>query len=53
MHICHCILVPLQDVAGLAQGVLQVLGDETLRTRLALAARHTALRFTPEDIADR
>mmetsp|Transcript_6975 Transcript_6975/g.20372 ORF Transcript_6975/g.20372 Transcript_6975/m.20372 type:complete len:726 (+) Transcript_6975:386-2563(+) len=52
-HAHNCLLADPGDVAGLAQGVLQVLGDETLRTRLALAARHTALRFTPEDIADR
>ncbi len=45
--------VAAQDVGGLAQAVLRVLSDETLRTQLALAARHTALGFTPEDIADR
>ena len=43
----------LQDVLGLAQALLRVLTDEKLRARLALAARHTALRYTPEAIADR
>lgn len=43
----------LQDVLGLAQAMLWVLTDEKLRARLALAARHTALRYTPEAIADR
>ncbi len=38
---------------GLAQAMLRVLTDEKLRARLALAARHTALRYTPEAIADR
>jgi hypothetical protein len=42
-----------QDVLGLAQSLLRVLTDEKLRARLALAARHTALRYTPEAIADR
>jgi glycosyltransferase involved in cell wall biosynthesis len=40
-------------VLGLAQALLRVLTDEKLRARLALAARHTALRYTPEAIADR
>ena len=43
----------VQDIVGLAQALLTVLTDEKMRARLALAARHTALRFTPEAITDR
>jgi glycosyltransferase involved in cell wall biosynthesis len=52
-HAQNCLLADTQDVLGLAQALLRVLTDEKLRARLALAARHTALRFTPEAITDR
>ncbi len=42
-----------QDAPGLARLLLAVLLDARLRARLGAAARETALRFSPDIIADR
>ena len=42
-----------KDAPGLARLLLALLLDNRLRTRLAAAARETALRFSPDVIADR
>lgn len=43
----------LQDVEHLARLLLTVLVEDSLRQRLTIAARATALQFTPSVIADR
>lgn len=42
-----------KDAPGLARLLLALLLDNRLRARLAAAARETALRFSPDVIADR
>ena len=43
----------MQDVVGLARALCAVLIDDPLRKHLQVAARATALRFTPQAIVDR
>lgn len=51
-HNVDCLLAPYGDTAELAQHVLSVLEDETLRARLGAAARQTALEYSPERVAE-
>ena len=47
------LLLMVQDVEHLARLLLTVLVEDSLRQRLAIAARATALQFAPSIIADR
>jgi glycosyltransferase involved in cell wall biosynthesis len=47
------ILVPAQDVAGLAAGINELIEDDALRRRCAVAAVDTAHRYTMEEIGPR
>ena len=38
------------DVAGLAEGLDRVMGDEDLRRRLGTAARASVRRFAPDEV---
>jgi glycosyltransferase involved in cell wall biosynthesis len=44
------ILVPAQDVDGLAAGIIELIGDEGLRRRCAAEAAETALEYTIESV---
>lgn len=51
-HNVDCLLAPYGDTAELAQHVLSVLEDATLRERLGATARQTALEYTPERVGE-
>lgn len=44
------LMVPREDVAGLADAMARMMGDAGLRQRLGAAARHSAERFRPEPV---
>jgi glycosyltransferase involved in cell wall biosynthesis len=44
------VVVPPRDVAGLAEGLDRVMGDEDLRRRLGTAARASVRRFAPDQV---
>ena len=44
------VVVPPRDVAGLAEGLDRVMGDEDLRRRLGTAARASVRRFAPDEV---
>ncbi|EIE22198.1 UDP-Glycosyltransferase/glycogen phosphorylase [Coccomyxa subellipsoidea C-169] len=52
-HGVNALLADTQDVEHLARLLLTVLVEDSLRQRLAIAARATALQFAPSIIADR
>ena len=53
MSCVDCAECKMQDVPQLARLLLTVLVEDSLRLRLAAAARATALQFAPSVIADR
>ncbi|PRW45111.1 glycosyl transferase group 1 [Chlorella sorokiniana] len=51
-HNVDCLLAPYGDTAELAQHVLSVLEDASLRARLGAAGRQTALEYSPDRVAE-
>lgn len=47
-HEHNGLLVPAREVNPLAAAIIRLLNDEQLRQELAVQARHTATKFTPE-----